>query len=1297
MKVDAAQFQSNDRYELIRVLGEGGNGVVYEARDRRDGGLVALKALRKINPQAIFLFKKEFRSLQDLRHRNLISLGELFEANGNWFFSMELIRGGDFLRHVRGPALFEQPARQRRVRHLDLALEQTEPSIGKLDGVAVTSPSGSPPDHADPRPIRRQARAVHGSKRSAGDDAIGDNPTGYPGAGYDEARLRAALGQLSAGLCALHRAGKVHRDIKPSNILVADDGRLILLDFGLTTEFTAGSHDRDGHIVGTVAYMAPEQARGERIGPAADWYSVGTVLYQALTGRLPFQGGIAEVLRDKQSQPVPDPRGWGIRYPDDLVELCLALLHVSPRDRPTTDEMARLFGVRHDHRARAIVAQPERGLPLVGRERELAVLDAGLAQVASGQQVAIVIRGQSGVGKSALLSDFVARLGAREATTVLRGRCYEREAVPYKAFDGIVDALASTLRDMPKDVVAGLLPGDAGLLPRMFPVLGLVEAIVGGQTARAPTGDQRELRNRVFSSLRELLARLAEKSAIVVVIDDFQWTDVDSMDLLDELLRPPDPPPLLLLIARRTDIGNTASPRSSETGEPGYRELSSAVRHIDLEPLEPDDARRLAELLLQRLPGRTHGAPTDTIAADIAVEAGGHPLYIDELVKHTASANSAARTPQLDEAIWLRASQLDGEALQLLQLVAVAGTHMTEETIRAAAELDPAIFARHMALLRSVNLIRGTTDVRSAGPLVTIEPYHDRVREAVGSRLSSAERRGFHLRLAIALDQTATADQRPELLFRHLRGAGQIERAAVQAEKAAQAALDALAFDRAAELYRARLQLGHGDEVCVRALRLKLSNALIMAGRGAEAAAVLERAARGAGPEVQLHCRIEAAEQLLESGHMERGATLLRGLLAEYGIAYPASSGRAVLSIIYNNLRLDLDRVTWQAPSSRCNSTEQARATILLAATRGFLMIDSIRFAAFAARGLRLAAGIGDTERGGHFLLLVALSQIMAGSRFVPRARRLIDQASNLAERFDLPWLRGLVLFTRGTMACMGGHYRDSVQLYDAALAVFERLNVPMFEVNGVRFMRVYALWTMGEFADLRRSSTHCIRDACRRGDRCSEVLMRLVGSVQWLVDDQPEPLPGQLDAMQWMPHESGQHNQHWLELIARVNAALYTDDVTEMKRLQGILDQYGRLLIARSDLFRRYRIWLSGVLAVARARHGEAKELRRARRWARRLDRDDHPYTRVNGYCLRANIAQLVDTGDVAQWLDRAMAAAESADMRLHAAVTRRQLGLFLGSAEGDEMVARADAWMAKQGIRAPARMARIILPAFG
>jgi len=261
---DPESFSGTDRFVVQRRLGAGSFGVVYEVLDRERNTNVALKTLRVTAGRTLYRFKQEFRALADVSHPNLVTLYELLADGDQWFFTMELIDGVAFLDHVRG------------------------------------APSGAGDAFSSPTTPQMEAflRAGSSSDPSALSDVPQAVPSAIAGLGPME-RLRRALLQLGQGVCALHAAGKLHRDIKPSNVLVTAEGRVVLLDFGLIREIRPGlTHTLDA--VGTPAYMSPEQASERPLTESSDWYSVGVMLYEALTGALPFTGPVLDVLRRKQ-------------------------------------------------------------------------------------------------------------------------------------------------------------------------------------------------------------------------------------------------------------------------------------------------------------------------------------------------------------------------------------------------------------------------------------------------------------------------------------------------------------------------------------------------------------------------------------------------------------------------------------------------------------------------------------------------------------------------------------------------------------------------------------------------------------------------------------------------------------------------------------------------------------------------------------------------------------------------------------------------------------------------------------
>src|SRR5262249_27249561 len=153
--------------------------------------------------------------------------------------------------------------------------------------------------------------------------------------------------QLCAGIAVVHAAGKLHRDLKPSNVLVTRDGRVVVLDFGLAVDWDPGGVGQtvlDHSVSGTPAYMAPEQAAGAAATSASDFYALGVMLFQALTGRLPFRGGVLEMLAGKQQAAAPAVQRVLASAPDDLARLCDALLQREPRERPNASMLAAELG-----------------------------------------------------------------------------------------------------------------------------------------------------------------------------------------------------------------------------------------------------------------------------------------------------------------------------------------------------------------------------------------------------------------------------------------------------------------------------------------------------------------------------------------------------------------------------------------------------------------------------------------------------------------------------------------------------------------------------------------------------------------------------------------------------------------------------------------------------------------------------------------------------------------------------------------------------------------------------------------
>lgn len=470
----------------MRRLGAGAFGAVFEVYDKERDAVVALKTLRHVSPHSLYRFKREFRSLTNLSHPNIVSLYELLHEGDQWFFTMELVGGQDFLSHVRkmdsSAALpVYTPVSERRDGSLDLTTDDT--TITQ----APSTLSGDIPIHVTAAEGLQVVRTVNPPVASLNREFT---------------RLRSALGQLAAGVHVLHDTGKMHRDLKPSNVLVTPEGRVVILDLGLVTEVTAGELVGSADFVGTPAYMSPEQGFGVPVTPATDWYSVGVMLYEALTGKLPFSGKATATILNKQRR---DPRHPGElipNLPDDLCSLCMEMLRRKPGDRPRGQEILKRLGIAPERRLNTGRLRMPAAL-VAGRERELRALREAYSDSQQLRPVAVFVQGSSGMGKTVLVQQLIEHLSSRpERPVVLQGACYPQESVPFKALDSVIDALSRHLKTLDPHSVKALLPRDILALARLFPVLMQVEAIANVRRRALNVSHSYELRRRYHDTAR---------------------------------------------------------------------------------------------------------------------------------------------------------------------------------------------------------------------------------------------------------------------------------------------------------------------------------------------------------------------------------------------------------------------------------------------------------------------------------------------------------------------------------------------------------------------------------------------------------------------------------------------------------------------------------------------------------------------------------------------------------------------------------------------------------------------------
>jgi serine/threonine protein kinase/predicted ATPase len=516
------------------------------------------------------------------------------------------------------------------------------------------------------------------------------------------------IGQAAQALAAAHAAGVVHRDIKPDNIMTRADGYVKVLDFGLARRIPAFARptpgDTDpGALLGTVAYMSPEQARGQSANQASDIFSLGIVFYQLVTGHHPFDSATAfAILQAIESVHPIAPARVNPQIPAALNGLIEAMLHKDAALRPTAAELAAtLVGAS----AKRPATQRKSNLLHVRRERETVALRAAFDGAEAGRGSVLCVAGEPGIGKSTLIEDFLADLATPGSSVLIaRGHCSERFGST-DAYLPVIDALGDLFRSPSGGSVTRLTKAIA---PTWY-----AQVVPSARTAEGHAPSQPAM-------LREFGNFLVEASrlgAFVLFIDDVHWADVSTVDLLAHIGRQCCNLRVLVIVTYRpTELLLGPHPFHGVKHE---LQGKGVCTELSLGFLGRHDIERYLNLAFPN-----HSFPLD-FAEAIHARTEGSPLFMVELLRYLRErgviANDGGRWALTSELPDLRRhlpetvrgmisrklERLTEDDRRLLSAAAVQGAEFDSTVIAGALNLDAAdVEERLQALDRVHGLVR---------------------------------------------------------------------------------------------------------------------------------------------------------------------------------------------------------------------------------------------------------------------------------------------------------------------------------------------------------------------------------------------------------------------------------------------------------------------------------------------------------------------------------------------------------------------------------------------------------------
>jgi hypothetical protein len=671
-----------------------------------------------------------------------------------------------------------------------------------------------------------------------------------------------------------HGCGIVHRDLKPANVWLGDDGAARLGDFGLAT---TGAARGGGVLVGTVAFLPPEQALGRPAGPRSDLYSLGGMLYQMVAGRPPFVGddAVSIIGQHLNADPVAASH-HNAEVPATLDDLLEDLLAKRAEDRPESAAAVRerLEQIR-DAPPEEAAAEPDEnplealaGGVFVGRDEELDELRGAAEEVLGGRGRLVLLSGEPGIGKTRT-SEEVATYARLRGAKAHWGRCHEGEGAP--SYWPWVQVIRSYVREADPVALAWEMGAGGAEIARVVPELA---DRVGGA---AEAGEDERARFRLFDSISTFLRNAASSRPIVLVLDDLHWADEPTLLLLQFLARQLGDSSLLVIGTYRDVELGRHHPLSRVLGELAGAE---SVSRVVLHGLDAADVARYVEI--------TAGTePPPGLVETVHEQTEGNPFFLGEVVRLLASEggleDGGAVRPAIPQGVrdvvGRRLDQLSEEANAALGTGAAIGRDFDAEILAAVEGTERAEVEAVLSEAVAAQLVgeRGGGRYRFS---------HALVRETLYEELGAAQRPALHSRIATALERVYSAD--PERLERRLAElahhfneagqAGDLDKAVDYASRAGDRAIAQLGYEEACELFERALEALElcGEDAWRHCdLLVRLGEAQVRGGHFPEGRATLERAAA-------------EAQGLLAGGRAEAAGLLARAAL---GVAYTTEVG----------------------------------------------------------------------------------------------------------------------------------------------------------------------------------------------------------------------------------------------------------------------------------------------------------------------------------------------------------------------------------------------------------------------
>tara|TARA_B110001454_G_C12723192_1_gene435842 strand:- start:1700 stop:6994 length:5295 start_codon:yes stop_codon:yes gene_type:complete len=676
---------------------------------------------------------------------------------------------------------------------------------------------------------------------------------------------------LADALSRIHEAGIIHKDIKPENVVLSNQGDLKFIDFGTASQIAVEFQDSQNlsALEGTLSYISPELTRrmNRPVDYRTDFYSLGVLYYLMLTGKLPFTSeDPMELVYCHLAKQPKFPSEVSHEVPEVISRIVMKLMAKNSEDRYHSGQGLRkdLELCRQSFLEKGLIPDFEIAsydVPLVltipqklyGREKQQIELIKAFEKSATGSGELVLVSGYSGIGKTVLVNELQKPI-VKQKGYFISGKYNQYDSnIPYsaitQAFTSLVRSLLSESQPKIQNIkekIISTLGENAGIIVDVIPEL---EHIIGPQSPIPPMSSV-ESKSRFYRTFQKFVSAFASaEHPLVIFLDDLQWADLSSLDLIKSLLL--ESSYFLLVGSYRENEVTESHPLTYAMNEIGK---NKTVSKISLKPLQLNDMQQL-------LADTFHRSPEDCLdfAEVVIAKTGGNPFFASEFIRRLhkdgcVQVNTLAScwewdisrikslevTDNVVDLVTHRLKELSQDSQEILKIAACLGARFDLKTIaelegtplsKTVLRIWDAIhngvvlfgdeFTKYYSMAWQCSQGEATeTELEAISPYFTCRFLHDRVQQAAYDSSSKNEKLQFHLRIGRHFNQLMTGANQEYLLeaVNHLNQAHQLITEPIEIDKlvtlnlrAAQKSQDSTAYQAALEFVRFALALPEAE------------------------------------------------------------------------------------------------------------------------------------------------------------------------------------------------------------------------------------------------------------------------------------------------------------------------------------------------------------------------------------------------------------------------------------------------------------------------------------------------------